>query len=305
MARRKKLRLHYGPGLYTRGVAGSHNFTTLIQGAFEGAGFDVSIARDTRAERLRSKLSGAFTITDASSPLNDRSLVMRRAYVGAFWRLERSQKRWEFEVAKKAFDPNTVDGDAAAVFMQRWQETLFGSAPENARRGGFVMIPLQAKLLDKRSFQVMAPIQMVDAVCREGPPKPIVVTLHPGVTYGADELAALDSLVARHERLTISKANSNELLRTCDAVVSQNSAVAFSGYFFRKPAVLFSKIDFHHIAARVDNLGVVGAFEEIESARPDYARYLFWFLRLNAIGAGQPDAQARILQSARQADWEF
>ncbi len=304
MTRRRKLRLHYGTGLFERGRAGSHNFTNLMLDAFEGAGFDVTICRDRATDRWRTQMTRAHSITDASKPVNARSLVLRRAYVGAFWRLEKTQKRWEFDVAQDVFDPDAVDGEAAERFLTRWQEILFGAAPRDARRGGFLLVPLQAKLLDKRSFQAMAPIQMVDAICRDGPSKPVVVTLHPGVQYGADEMAALDRLLERHARLTVSQSASSDLLRTCDAVACQNSAVAFNGYFFRKPAILFAEIDFHHIAARVSEHGVVGAFEQLDAARPDFARYLFWFLRLNAIGGGQADAPQQILAAARRAGWD-
>lgn len=303
MARRRKLRLHLGPGLYRRAVRGDHAFSALIRAAFEHAGYTVSVARDTPAARLQSRLDGAFTITDETAPVNARSLVLRRAYVGAFWRLETTQKRWESDVARAAFDPESVPPEPAEIFFERWQKELFGAATRHARRGGFLLMPLQDRLLDQRSFQAMAPTQMIDAVCREGPDKPVVLTLHPDVRYSPEERAALDMLVARHRRLSISQVPVDELLRTCDAVICQNAAAAFRGYFFRKPSILFAGTDFHHIAARVSDHGVAGAFRAIETARPDYARYLFWFLRMHAIGAGQADATARIAAAARRAGW--
>ncbi len=45
--------------------------------------------------------------------------------------------------------------------------------------------------------------------------------------------------------------------------MTQNSAVAMTGYFFHKPSVLFGRIDFHHIAANVHELGVDEAFRQV------------------------------------------
>ncbi len=305
MTGRKTLRLHYSASLLERAKAGSHNFTNVMRRAFQGVGFDIEMVPDSKAARLKTRATSAYSITEMSKPLKGKSLVMRRAYVGAYWRLEKTQERWNFEVAKASYEPDSVDPDLADRFMTLWQKTLFGAAPGRARRGGFILLPLQARLLDRREFQTMAPMQMIDAICREGPPKPIVATLHPGVGYGRDELTALDRLVERHERLTLSKSSTTELLRTCDGIACQNSAAAFQGYFFRKPAILFADIDFQHIASRVSQHGVAGAFAHADEARPDYARYVYWFLKLNSISAGQENAPDQVLEVARARGWDI
>jgi len=304
MARRKTLRLLYNSNLLGRARAGRHNFTNLLRRAFQAQGFDVAIAPDTGFERARTRISGAYSITDASKPLPGRSLSMRRAYVGAFWRLEQTHERWEFEVARQDFDPEAIDPDAADRFMTRWQTILFSDAPARARYGGYIYVPLQARLLDQRSFQTMAPMQMLEAICRHAGPRPVVATLHPGVDYSKAERAGVETLVDRHENLSLSDSPKADLLRSCDVVACQNSAVALNGYFFRKPAILFAKIDFHHIALNVDELGVAEALHRAVDHRPDFARYLYWFLRLNAIGAGRPDAEDQIIRLVRARGWD-
>ena len=67
-------------------------------------------------------------------------------------------------------------------------------------------------------------------------------------------------------RLRLETGGAAEALAACDLVVTQNSAVAFNGYFFHKPAVLFAEIDFHHIAASVPRLGVAAAFRAVRDA---------------------------------------
>ena len=61
----------------------------------------------------------------------------------------------------------------------------------------------------------------------------------------------------------------------------------FSGFFARKPAVLFAEIDFHHIAGSVPRQGLS---ERVSGGRPGtFASYLHWFLRDNAISAWSDD----------------
>jgi hypothetical protein len=304
MTKRGPIRLLYPPALLSRAMAGRHNFTNRMKSAFEGIGREVQLAPDTRTERLKTRFMRANSIVHAVQPVDARSLVMRRAYIGAFWRLEPTEERWEFDVAKAEFDPEGVDPDRATVFVERWQQELFGDAPGRARRAGFVYMPLQGLLLEQRGFQSMAPTQMIDAVCRKVTDRPIVATLHPSFTYSTQERAALDLLKDRHAHFAISKAPMSELLRDCDAVICQNSSVAFSGYFFRKPALLFARIDFHHIASNVTALGVDAAFDHMAANRPAFARYLLWFLKENAIGAGSDQAEDQILSAARRAGWD-
>ena len=92
-------------------------------------------------------------------------------------------------------------------------------------------------------------------------------------------------------------------LPACDYVVSQSSGAAFFGYFFGKPAALFGKIDFHHIAANVHDLGVEEALGRVAEMRPDFERYLWWFWQEMSINAGRDEAEAQIALRFRTAGW--
>ena len=94
-----------------------------------------------------------------------------------------------------------------------------------------------------------------------------------------------------------------EALRVCDYVVTENSSAALSGMFFHKPAILFAKIDFHHIALNVEDLGVEEAFRRVGGHSPDYDTYLHWFIALNSIKADAEDAEAQILAAVRRHGW--
>jgi hypothetical protein len=278
--------------------------STRIVRAFTDAGFDVSIVEDTLAERLVARAIGAHSIVHATEPVDHRGLVLRRAYIGAFWRLEPTERRWDFHVARARFEPDLIDGDEAARFAARWRRELFGPEAPVCARGDTLFVPLQGRLLDHRGFQTMSPLEMVEAVCRARPDRPVVATPHPRYDYTPEERAGLAALADRHPSLRISDRDSAALLKSCGAVICQNSAVAFTGYFHGVPAMLFARIDFHHIAANVGDLGLDGAFARLEESRPDFVRYVWWFLKENAIGAGSEQAEAQILASARRAGWQ-
>ncbi len=272
--------------------------------AFRGAGFEVSFVEDTLAERLVTRAIGAHSIVHATEPVDHRGLVLRRVYVGAFWRLEPTERRWDFHVARARFDPGMIDGDEAARFASRWRRELLGPEVPPGKRGSTLFVPLQGRLLDHRGFQTMSPLDMVAAACRARPDLPVVATLHPRYDYTPEERSGLAALLDRFPNLRLSDRESADLLKSCAAVICQNSAVAFTGYFLGVPAMLFARIDFHHIAANVGDLGVDGAFARLEGPRPDFARYLWWFLKENAIGAGSERAEAQICASARRAGWD-
>lgn len=295
------LRIHYGPDRLARAQAGQHNFTNRLISAFEGAGFRVQLVSDGWLDRKKTQATGAYSITRASAPLNDRCLVARRAYVGPFWRLDRSDKRWNFAIAKTAFDPDAIDQNEAERFARRWRKELFGQPDPPGDGDGSLLVPLQARLLDHRSFQSCAPIDMLRAVASARPDTSITATLHPKVTYSDEEMAALLSLQTQYRNLELGDRPTDEYLPSCSAVVTQNSGVAFSGLFQHRPAILFGKSDFHHIANAATTDTIVEVLNE--KKRPEYDRFLYWFLKLTAISAGSDQAEEQILDSARSAGW--
>ena len=303
MSADRTLRILYPKGLCTRAREGRHAMSNRIVRAFRDAGFEVSIVEDTIAERLVTRAIGARSIVHATEPVDRRGLVLRRAYVGAFWRLEPTERRWEFDVARAEFDPEAVDRDEAARFAARWRREIFGAASTVRTCSNMLYVPLQGRLLDHRSFQTMSPLAMVEALCRLRGEAAVVATLHPRYDYTPEERAALAALSERLPNLSVSDRASDDLLQHCEAVVCQNSAVAFSGYFLGVPAVLFAQIDFHHVAANVERLGIEGALGSLGGAPAEFDRYLWWFLKENAIGAGSDQAEARILSAARRAGW--
>jgi hypothetical protein len=79
--------------------------------------------------------------------------------------------------------------------------------------------------------------------------------------------------------------------------------VAVTGYFAGKQAVLFAQIDFHHIAGSVPRDGIDAAFARMRQPPPDFARYLYWLLELNAIRTWDPAAQDKIRARLAHFGW--
>lgn len=303
MARPETLTIYLPDGIIGAAREGRHNFFNRVMAAVRGQGWRVELRHDTPREQLLAAAAPGYGLSLMEEPPAGHGLVSRHTYVGAFWHIEKSTKRWEWPVAKAAFRPGEIDPAAARAFAAQWRRRLFKGGADAPRREGFVFVPLQGLLLERRSFQSMNPIEMLEVTLEQVPHAPILATLHPNESYSPAEKAALEVLAARYPRLRLATGGAADALAACDLVVTQNSGVAFNGYFFGKPAVLFAEIDFHHIAASVPRLGVAEAFRAAREAAPDYDRYLWWFLADQSIAAGSPKAEAQILAAMRRGGW--
>jgi hypothetical protein len=255
---------------------------------------------DTEAERLRApdRDHNLFHMVEPTGP---NTLCLRRAYHYPFWRIEATNERWNFDVAKAVFDPASIPSDAAQAFLDRWRPKVFRDGP--VTREGFVFIPLQGRISDHRSFQSMRPLAMIETVLELEPKREILATLHPKEVYTVQDLAALAALTARFPRFQLVQRDARDLLGACDYVVTQNSSIALTGYFAGKTAVLFAGIDFHHIAGSVPRDGLAEAFATVRAPLPDFAAYLWWFFKAHCINGGAPEAEAQIRARFRRHGW--
>lgn len=216
---------------------------------------------------------------------------LRRCYLEKFYRIEASNDRWNWEVASLAFPDSPRQG----WFQRYWRAQLFRDHAISS--GGYIFMPLQGKLLQRRHFQSAAPIEMIKATLAADPQRRIVASLHPREVYSAAELEALRG-IARFELVT----GSLPWLAGCDYVVTENSAMALTGMFADKPAVLFARIDFHHIAASVPHLGIARAFAAVARPQP-YAAYLHWFFKQQALAAWGDGHQEQLAARLRAHGW--
>lgn len=299
MGQPKRLRIYLPDGMRQSASAGEHNFIKRITAAVEAVGYSVEIRPDSGPERLKSAARRGFSLFHMHDPFHDRALTMRRAYHYPFWGIEPSAKRWEWHVAQTPFDANRQHPDAAR-FVSSWRNRLFADA--TLQDTGHVYVPLQGKLLEQRSFQAASPLRMIEDTLAHTD-RPVVATLHPSEVYEAKEIAALNQLAQCNNRLTVDTGHMMRWLAGAAYVVTQNSSAAFNGYFFGRPAILYGKVDFHHIALSVRTDGVAACFEHVEHHAPDFEGYLHWFWQEMSINAGRPDAEDKIRAALGRAGW--
>ncbi|MBO9395323.1 hypothetical protein J7400_01430 [Shimia sp. R9_2] len=299
MSKNHQARFYLHETLRQRAVRGEHSFINKISEVLQSAGFRVSFDVPENALPRKEEYSLFFM----REPFARNSVSFRRAYYYPFWHIERTNERWYWDVANTHFDPAKIDEAEARKFFHTWRKRLYGPLLGKVEKGGFIYVPLQGRLLEQRSFQTCSPVQMIEHVVEQNSGTKVVATLHPGEEYSLDERTRLDQLVEKHAQLSVQLGGMESLLPCCDCVVTMNSSVAFAGYLFKKPAVLFGRIDFHHIAANVETLGVQGAFEKVRDMRPPYPQYLWWFLQHMSINAGRSDAQDHIRARLAEFGW--
>lgn len=296
------LSFYLEPGLKESAEAGEHNFLGKIAAVARAANFEVLYHGNGPEGQRESLAREGFAVFHMDPPTHDRAVTVRRAYSYPFWSIERTEKRWDFDVARAAFDPGAVPRKEAGRFAGFWRKRLFGAWPETHEKG-HVYIALQGRLLEHRSFQSCAPVEMVRAVLRHERERPVVAGLHPREDYSAEEMQALDKLAKTHSNLSIRAGGMEVLLPGCAYVVTQNSSVGFMGLFHARPLVLFGRVDFHHIALKTWEIGVAEALGRAPGHAPDFEGYLWWFWQKMAINAGRPEAEEKIAQRLRDHGW--
>ena len=303
MSARNTVTFYLHPKLRRRAEQGNHNFIAKVGEVLKAAGFAVAYDNDDKVARLRAMARSGFSLFLMQDPVNKRGLVMRKTYLYPFWHIEKEAARWDWPVAQETFAWSPDKAQVASNFYRFWRQRQFGDAAFDTRRDGFVYVPLQSQLLRKRSFQACSPIDMIKAVLAHDPDRQVMLTLHPNETYSPEENAALEALLAQHDRLFLEIGDMERYLQTCDYVVTQNSSAGFLANFFAKPVVLFARADFHHIALNVHELGAQQALSAADDHRPDYAGYLHWFLQENAINAGRSESHDAIRAVLRGHNW--
>lgn len=295
------LNLYLGEGGRAAVLAGEPRITTHLKAAVEAAGWKVKLR--AAEERPLIPFRPGFHMVQNEEVPSGNCLSLRQVGWEPFWRIERTNDRWDWQIAGQVFDPDAIDPVAAERFLRNWKGRLFGEAP--LRAGGGVLVALQGRLLTRRSFQSAGPLEMLRAVALRWPDRPVTAHLHPRQTYAPAERTALDALRAELPNLRIEMGTSAEALLACDLLVTENSTVALRAYVAQKPVMLWARIDFHHIAASVPELGQEPAFVRLEDGgrAPDFARYLYWYFRENCLRSWDDGLADAIRQRLRALGW--
>lgn len=288
-------RIYLEKSLRDSAVAGQHNFLNMVAEVLAARGHRIEYKLATPAEVAKGAMRRGYALGHMIPPIGPRGLVFRRVYAYPFWQIEVTDQRWDWEVARAEFVSDPATEDEARQFQTRWRKRLFGDI--ETRRDGFIYVPLQGLLRQHRSFQSCSPLDMLAKVRAARPETPIIATLHPKEDYAAEDRAALVAMADADPLLEVDTGGMETYLPACDLVVTQNSSAAFMGYFLDKPAMLFAKIDFHHIALGPE------AWDGAEDHAPPFAQYLHWFWQQKSINAGHPTARARIAARFDHFGW--
>lgn len=297
----EELHLYLPEAMRRDAEAGEVNIINRIAAAVTPLGWQLALHGESPAELAKAMGREGRALFHMAQPPVMGGLTLRRAYHYPYWQIEATSARWEFDVAKTVFVPAEIDPVAAKSFASRLRLRVLCDGP--VTRNGYVFMPLQGRISRHRSFQSMSPLAMIEATLVAEPQRKIWATLHPKESYDADEMAALAALQSRFQRFRLVQGDAVALLRGCDYVVTQNSGLALSGYLLGKPAVLFARIDFHHIAGSVPRQGVSAAFASAKAGPPDFAGYLYWFFRHHTINGGAQDAEHQIRARFRRHGW--
>lgn len=298
MSETNLLRVYLEAPMLETARAGSFNFLNQVKAAATEVGWTVEWHETGALARAEAPALPGYALFHAEAPTHERALSFRRAYFYPFWQIEPHQQRWRFHVASQSFTPEEVRQQEADNFIAKLRARVMPG--KVARKGDFALVPLQGRIRSCRSFQSMSPVEMVEAVAATG--RDTIATFHPNEDYSAKDHEALADLAARYPNLAIG-GKTPALLPDCAYVATQNSAVAFEGFLLDKPAVLFGQSDFHHIALNVADLGLEEALARAPHHRPDFRRYLFWFLRRMVVNATAPDATGQIRAAMKRGGW--
>ena len=301
MGSEKTLHFYLPETMLAGAKSGAQPIVKRIRQAVDPAGFRVEFWQDSPDNIKAARSRDGYAMYHLHEPDFDRALCFRKAYEYPMWAVEWTQARWNWAVAKAAFDPHVVDGPDAFVFTRMWRTRLFPNT--RPRRGGYIYVPLQGKLTQVRSFQSMSPVAMLKQVLAHANDRPIIATLHPNEEYALAERAALEALLPKYPNLRVQFGGMQQLLPDADFVVTQNSSVAFAGFLLHKPAVLFGRSDFHHICLDAARIGAARALAEADTHRPDYDRYVTWYWKHMSFNVRRDGIETRIRDKLRSFDW--
>lgn len=299
----KKLILHSHPVMRSHIESGNHKLSTVLRNIFEGMGFGVHIAKQDKLSIWKAKYDGHYHIFHLGGADGTRSLNMRKAYFDPFWTIEKPHTRHWGRIAHKAFIPGTVGPGLALPFFKRMQERHIENDGRTAEMTDYVLVPMQGKLCKQRAWQYADLATMVKTIREQDPDRQIILKPHPRESYNTEECDVVRQLSAI-PNVQIVETPIQSLLANCAYVVTQNSAVAFEGILFRKPAILFARSDFHHIFPVVKSpKDAFGAFNQVHLRPFDFEKYLYWYLQMNCANVSRPTAPSKVLEMLYEGGW--
>ncbi|WP_103332860.1 hypothetical protein [Pseudotabrizicola formosa] len=231
------------------------------------------------------------------------------AYLHPFWHLDPVGVLAESSIGARAFDASRIRTKPARAFYERMQARF--PARRQSRReqemqvtrfpAGAISVFLQGPLPEAYGLTYASGEAMLRAVAQGAGGRAVLVKAHPLAVEHDTEVIA--RVLADGVAVTPTQANVNDMIAASVATVSANSACAIEGFLQRKPALLFGRSDFHHLAETVRHPGgFPQALARVLAApEPDYARFLFWYFARNCLNVSGSGFAQKVLRIFAQA----
>ena len=281
---------------------GKFRFINRLEGMFARQGWQVSKRKMRWLDRYTDRIDGAYHLHEIDGASGARGLNFRRAYFFPWWMFDHPDQRFGGRIGALTYAPEPIDGRAAQAFyddLQRYYLTDWSRGDAN----GPALIPLQAELCRRRDWQFTDLAGILGHIRAQDPNRQILLKPHPKVAYSPEETALLGQLCAQ-DNVSMAQGTIAALLGQAAYVATHNSATAFEAMVLGIPSILFARADFHHICPQVKQPSdAPAAFAQLLGPKPDFARYLYWFLEQNCLHAGREDAEVRIAALLRECGW--
>ncbi|MCV2865160.1 hypothetical protein [Defluviimonas sp. WL0075] len=252
-----------------------------------------------------------FHIVSYGTLRHPRVLNTASAYIAPFWYLDPQGVRVHSSIGAQDFDPSTIDPEAAGSFFKALRRRRVGervsrypqAGNAQAFPKGAIAVFLQRAEADATAHVPRA--AMIRALLARHDTSPILIKPHP--RDDSAETLALLADAARDPRVRITNANIHDILGAARVTVTINSAVGLESLMHRVPIVLCGPADFHHSAATVtDAFDLDAGLAKARLWPWHYDAYLYWFLKLNCVNAGDPkmidDVLSRIAATGYDVD---
>jgi len=209
------------------------------------------------------------------------------SYILGFWYLDTKGYYWNSTINDLDFNPEQVDIAQAEYFyngvsgyftrhnvsLRPQHEKVSQNLPSAE-----AMIPLQNIETYRQRIYYLTSEEIITTVCNAVSGR-VYVKLHP--LHSPVEQEKFITFCAQFPNAEISEASIHDLIDASDVVVSQNSAVGFEAFMYKKPVLTCAKCDYHHgslVCRTTDELRA-----NLRRA-PDYfgnftfEKYFYWFL---------------------------
>jgi len=281
---------------------GKFRFINRLSAVLTQQNWAVSYREKRRGDAISDRLDRAYHLHEITGARGARGLNFRRAYFYPWWMFDHPHQRYGGRIGALTYEAAQIDASAARAFYDDLQRHYLADWARG-NPDGPALVPLQAELTRKRAWQFSNLEGIVAQIRTHDPGRQIVLKPHPKLIYSGPEKALLAQL-AMQDHVHVVEGPMSEMLGGAAYVATHNSATAFEAMVLGIPSILFALADFHHICPVVQTRSdAASAFARLHGPKPDFARYLYWFLEQNCLHAGRDDAYARIATQLAECGW--